>query len=282
MRIYHKPIRRILDLIDLVDADSPFMNPWDGFRSLGTRFGDRLQSKFIENLATGDNVVFSAPNNQYLTVHSGFCFFPSGTSRTVFLKHRDAALTLTRISMDRTVASNAVTTAHVIQGGSAVSIEITLAPSEALVLNLSDSTAISMRYHSEGVLWPIPPPALTKYSFSLGDGNNTLYTCPAGKRAYVLPISVANAQIVSISTVLGANTPMYFNTSGAGRTYTPHYKRTGDTVGAATQVGAALSVNNNAGLIGGMSLPVLEETDQFVVVASGAGPQIAMFDVVEF
>ena len=77
------------------------------------------------------------------------------------------------------------------------------------------------------------------------NGDNTLYTCPAGKSAMVLGVTVA--PFLGGSGRGGFNSRvMYTNFSGAGRTVSYNVVNSGDSVASSNAMGGAAVIANNS------------------------------------
>lgn len=73
----------------------------------------------------------------------------------------------------------------------------------------------------------------------LANGDNTVYTCPSGKQAYLYnPIS---AGLITRSPRL-----LVANESGSSRNYTPYFVPSGGTIGTTTQTSPATAIANAA------------------------------------
>jgi hypothetical protein len=111
---------------------------------------------------------------------------------------------------------------------------------------------------------------------ALVNGNNTLYTCPAGKSAFLINSSISNNPLCVSGSIWVANE------SGGALNYISYCVPSGQAVGSAYQQVAATSVANNAINTVNFGSPPLSAGDFVVLNTSGGGAgQSASIIVVE-
>lgn len=148
---------------------------------------------------------------------------------------------------------------------------------EKIAYNLSAAATVNTRLS----FWEFDDdtPIVRGALFTLANGDNTVYTCPAGKQAYPLSFhrDVGN-------NVGNTNTVNYWNGSGGTRAISFYYVPAGGSA-ATTNRTFTGSVSNNDGLLGinnSTTFPTLNAGDSFVINTDAAtNTQVAWINVVE-
>lgn len=148
---------------------------------------------------------------------------------------------------------------------------------EKIAYNLSSAATVNTRLS----FWEFDDdtPIVRGALFTLANGDNTVYTCPAGKQA--LPLSfhrdVAN-------NVGNTNTVNYWNGSGATRAISLYYVPSGGSPATTNRTWTG-NVSNNDGLLftnNTLTFPVLNAGDSYVInTNANTATQVAWINVVE-
>lgn len=109
-------------------------------------------------------------------------------------------------------------------------------------------------------LFPLAGPLIPIF-FSLASGDNTVYTCPAGKSAS--PIAATSISVATFSAR---------NTSGVTRQLFIYHVPNGGTPGAGNLIGAASIPNNTASATFRLVQLDMRAGDTLVINSDGAGP----------
>ena len=178
------------------------------------------------NLATGNNDLYTVGSGQRAIVFSATCYNQSAGNITPTMQAKIGGTyyKLQGFGIVSTGTSAIVQSlGYVFEAGESISVNTTTNNGLNIyvcVVLFDDTCAVYS-------------PKLT----SLTGGNDTLYTCPTGKTAIILP-----APLSIVGNLIGAG--MYYNDSGGARTVTWYIVPNGQSVGVNYQISAANTVNN--------------------------------------
>lgn len=184
-------------------------------------------AKGLSNGAAFTNTSFASGNNDLYTVPAGRKFILTGaavynTSGGTITYYLEAKISGTyyRVGGNSGVGNNTFGTVSV-SGGN-----VLLEAGQIVAINASSAGGTLVRI--TGMEFDAGIPWKTTFFTSFAAGDNTIYTCPAGKRA------------------LMTGTFLIGNASGASRTYSYNHVLSGGSVAFANQQGVAVSIGDGA------------------------------------
>lgn len=214
-------------------------------------------------LPSGTTVVaLNIPVGQRLIASSNFIFSNPTTAAIT------AALSLRRAGIDYGVSGN-VSIAARVGGGASVGIgPLVFEPGDSLIIVTS---AQGLSYAMMGYLIPNTGSALVPKSIVLGIGNNTLYTCPAGKLGTIVAWNLTNTPNGQIPIS---------NFSGSTRICSYHIVPSAGSPDATNKFGESSIGNGNITLA---SVPrlVMVAGESLVLVMDGSGTPIICYPLIE-
>lgn len=217
------------------------------------------------NLGTGDHLLYTVPAGKkafaFLTLHN-----PNGAGNIVFTStvSFDSGSTYKSLNGPVTVAAGASSTlacGYIYAAGDVIGVNTTTTSAANVmgIVYLLDSSS------------PLKSVNLTSFS----DGNNTLYTCPAGKTAFL-------GFGYGIAMSGNANASRVFVQTTATIAVKVHFVQTGGTPGSTNQVYNNAAQTQAGGPNGATGLWAMTAGDFINVnVATGASTQFAYATVYE-
>lgn len=227
-------MKKILSLILVLAFSVPLWGqgityPPDSSSVLG--FGQGIQGMtvqriHVENAGSGDVDLFTVPANSramaILTWYNS-----AGTTTTFFLEAKISS-TYYRVGNTSTTATNVATST----GYAGLILEA----AQSFSINTSQA---GLNVFGTAYIFPNTGPLKSTLVTSLGNGDNTLYTCPSGKTCRVV---LGNAQFFGSANA--SLSPAVVNASGGTLSYTVNIVSSGGSPGTANKATPATSVNN--------------------------------------
>lgn len=218
--------------------------------------------------AAGDVDVYTAPPAKRVLVMSGGGYNPTGGTINWYAELKSGG------NYYRLATSVATTTHNSVSAN--MNISIVLEPGESISVN---TDALGLNVVFSVVQFDSTSPLRTAKLLGLSTGNNTLYTVPAAKTAWLLPITGQTWNATStfswVSDAGGSRTVQMCAVASGGLTTCA-----ANSVNQINSVGAvAANVRTNS-----LSMPLTFNTGDFFVVNvdTGAATQLAWTNVLEF
>lgn len=221
--------RRIFVTVPASVTAAPVVSPVAGISLVGAKFV-RVQGA---NLATGDNDLYTCPTGKRAYIASASAYNGSGGSIPRYYQVKISG-TYYRVSAATTVSNGGVNTN---------TIGIVLDAGEIISINTTTTNGLNCTLE----VWEFddssPFKSVKKTSWSTGD--NTIYTCPAGKSAWLGPVSSAFTMGVTPTARLS-----FMSDGGGTRTVIVHVVPSGQAVGTDYRITGAVAVTaNNLGAV---------------------------------
>ena len=153
---------------------------------------------------------------------------------------------------------------------------IILEPGESASVNFAAGSTTSNTYGFPIVEFDSNIPLKTAKLLSVSSGNNTLYTCPANTRAFILDGTMGMANATSSGQLY------YFNASGGAITRQWYVVNSGQSVGTTYSCSLSASISNNAMDVAGVCGSCLNAGDFIVInVSAATATQFAWVNIME-
>jgi hypothetical protein len=227
--------------------------------------GSRVLESYHGNLGTGDTDLYTAPTGKraLLLPARAANFNPANGTVTAYLQVKVSG-TYYRINANTAVV---VTVGTSLTAGGIGSGPVILEPGESIAINCATNTGLNLWL---GLIeFDTSAPYKTVKVLGPSTGDNTLYTCPAGKSTWG----------TSLTAPIGLT---FVSDAGGARTVTSYHVPSGQAIGTAYKTSAAVSVSasNAAGFLVGSSLG----PSDFLAfnVDTGNAAQIAWATIAEF
>lgn len=225
--------------------------------------GVKFPSGFLGNAGSGNVDLYTCPAGKRASVSYISCFNSAGTTTTIQPEIYVSG-TYYKIGNTSTVATTAQ--GNLLVGKQAIILEA----GEKISVNTSQA---GMNFWANIVEFDNTAPIKTGKILTLSNGNNTLYTCPAGKKAVTLDFDLCvNYELQKF---------LYFNNSGGSRTITWYAVPNGSSPGTSNTMG---NETVNSGLAAARKIgAVMLNAGDFIVVNTTAGTatQTAWVNVME-
>ena len=205
---------------------TPVVN--SGLRGLGTTSDVKYRRAFVSGLASGNNVIYTAPANTRAYINAFGVYNTSGGAVNFFPTW---VIGGTHYKYNTTLSCAANSSNQV-----ATSVVIILEPGESFGLNATTGSVLNG--FARVVEYPSSTPVYAAKKFSSWvNGNNTLYTVPANTNAILIDgVGMTAQNVTSLN---------YYNSSGGSVTITYHNVASGNSVSSAYQISAAAAVGND-------------------------------------
>lgn len=153
---------------------------------------------------------------------------------------------------------------------------IILEPGESAAVNFAAGSTTSNTYGFPILEFDSNIPLKTAKLLSFSSGNNTLYTCPANTKAFILDSSMGMANQTNIGLFY------YFNASGGSITRQWYVVNSGGSPGTSNSCSASTSVSNNVMDTGGAGCTCLNAGDYIAInVSAATATQFAWVNIME-
>jgi hypothetical protein len=217
----------------------------------------------IENAPSGDNDLFTVPaGSRAFVIYNDFN--TAGTTTTYITKVKISGVYYQQSSSG---------TRATLTGGATGFSGLALEAGQTFAINYSQS---GMNLVGTAFVFPNTSPIKTALVTSLASGDNTVYTCPAGKKATVL---------LGASQILGSSNAAIIgvvNNSGGSLNYFYNIVASGGSPGTANKFVPTTAIGNGAGgNFGALNNWTLNAGDYVSVNASGPSAGIAWVTVQE-
>lgn len=200
--------------------------PASGVRSMpGSWMFPNLTIKHVRavNLAAGDNVVYTCPTGRRAMIERAYSTNGNAAANSTYLTATIGGVVY-KITTTAAPGGNAASTAFTAysQGG----LEIQAGESFGINASLAGmNISVKILEYDEG------GPIVAFRLFPAANGTTTIYTCPAGKKAFPL-----SANGFGIDFLSGAPTFTGYNPTAGTISFTYHYVRSIDTTGLTTRL----------------------------------------------
>lgn len=216
-------------------------------------------------MASGDNDLYTVPTGKRLIVFAGRCYNSTGSSITAIYKVKISATYY--VMAANTTCTNGTDgtltlSAYILNAGESVSI---------------NTSAQDLDVTINGILYDATVPMYSVHVTSLSTGDNTIYTVPSGKTAYI----VDSVPSTTSPNPFVCGTIRMRNEAGGSRTITGYVVASGQSSGSGYQVREGVSISDS-GFLTLTSCSNMNAGD-FVVVntSSGTGTQRVWLNVIE-
>lgn len=208
-------------------GSTPVVN--SGLRGLGTTSDVKYKRAFTSGLASGNNIVYTAPANTRAYINAFGVYNTSGSAVSFYPTW---VIGGTHYKFNTTLSCGANAANQV-----ATSVVIILEPGESFGINAATGSVLNG--FARVVEYPSTTPVYAAKKFSSWtNGNNTLYTVPANTNAILIDgVGMTAQNVTSLN---------YYNSSGGSVTVTYHNVASGNSVSSAYQISAATAVGNDA------------------------------------
>lgn len=213
------------------------------------------------NLPTGDNDLYTVPTGKKTAfVLNGRSYQASG-GNIVYYPEFKVSGTYYRLSSDTTVTTGNA-------GVVTIPSIIVLNAGEIFAINTATNSGLNCIFQAYEM--DAGANLYTARNLALSNGNNTLYTVPAGKTANGAGFTANTNSNVTV-----------VNTTGGALNYIIYVVNSGGSVASTNQISASTSVNNNTH--NAFIVNTALDTGDFIVVNTSAGTagQIAYFTYFE-
>lgn len=157
-----------------------------------------------------------------------------------------------------------------------VSNPIILEPGESASVNFASGSTTSNTYGFPIVEFDSNIPFKTAKLLSLSSGNNTLYTCPANTRAFILDTSLGMGNTTFVGQLY------YSNLSGGAITRQWYVVNSGGSPGTTNSVSLSASISNGSVDVAGTACATLNAGDFIVLnVSAATATQHAWVNIME-
>ncbi len=201
--------------------------------------GLKFPSAFVSGAGSGNIDMYTCPTGKRAIVTYIIAYNTAGTSTTIF-PNLNVSGTYYRIGGAGSVAA----------GGNGQVLNLSAPTSSVIILEAGEKIGVNTTQAGCNLFANImefdnTAPLKTSKVVSMGNGNNTIYTCPAGKKAVILD------QWVALN--LSLKKLYYFNNSGSSNSIVWYAVPNGGSTGATNQLqtetvsNATLSVRQGGG-----------------------------------
>lgn len=191
--------------------------------------GLKFPSGFVSNAGSGNVDIYTCPTGKRAIITYIYAYNTAGTTTTMYPVIYVSG-TYYRIGGSANVAT--LSNGQVLNLSAPTSSWIILEAGEKIGVN---TTQAGLNLYANVMEFDNTAPLKTSKVVSMGNGNNTIYTCPAGKKALILD------QWVGIN--LSMKKLYYFNNSGLSNAITWYAVPSGGSTGSTNQL-ATETVNN--------------------------------------
>jgi len=202
------------------------------------------------SVATGDNDLYTVPTGKKALFFGHSAFNTSGGNISYFFQIKVSSVYY-RITSTTTLATQVLTTL------SATTVMV-LDAGEILSINTATTNGLNVMprvLEFDATFNGIK----TSRILTLANGDNTIYTVPAGKTAMLLgSLDIQSDQQIRI-----------VNDSGGNRTYTPYVVPSGGAVATSNQINAAVTIADN--VLTAFTCNTTLDAGDFIVINTDAG-----------